>query len=73
MGKSVRWKGPETIKRGIDQTRLVITYEPGTPAANDAFHVLVLSASGTGRHRLHRARPVALPYVSSPTKTKLPF
>lgn len=53
MGKRVRWQHPELIRRGIDQTRLVINNANGTPAAHDAFHFLVLGDSGTGRHRRH--------------------
>ena len=53
MGKRVRWQHPELMRRGIDQTRLVIDDTNGSNAAHDAFHFLVLGDSGTGRHRRH--------------------
>ena len=53
MGKRVRWHHPELMRRGIDQTRLVINNATANPAAHDAFHFLVLGDSGTGRHRRH--------------------
>ena len=51
MRKRVRWKHPELMRRGIDQTRVVINNEDGNPANHAAFHFLVLGNSGTGRHR----------------------
>ena len=72
MGKRVRWQHPELIRRGIDQTRLVINNANGTPAAHDAFHFLVLGDSGTGRHRRH-SPPDELRNDFCPTKKLLPF
>lgn len=53
MAKRVRWQHPELMRRGIDQTRLVINNENGNPATDHPFHFLVLGDSGTGRHRRH--------------------
>lgn len=53
MAARVRWKHPELIRQGIDQTRLVIDQTIDQPGPDDAFHFLVLGDSGTGRHRFH--------------------
>ena len=51
MAARVRWKHPELIRQGIDQTRLVIDKGNDNPGSDDAFYFLVLGDSGTGRHR----------------------
>ncbi len=48
MHQRVRWQHPEIVKRGIDQTRLVIDDDG---ADQDRFSFLVIGDSGTGRHR----------------------
>ena len=53
MAERVRWKQPALTSRGIDQTRLVLDPDGDQPGQGDAFHVLVLGDSGTGRHRFH--------------------
>ena len=53
MAARVRWKHPELIRQGIDQTRLVFDQEFETSAGDDAFHFLVIGDSGTGRHRFN--------------------
>lgn len=53
MASRVRWKHPELIRQGIDQTRLVVDQSIDQPGPDEAFHFLVLGDSGTGRHRFH--------------------
>ena len=53
MAARVRWKHPEFIRQGIDQTRLVFDQEFETSARDDSFHFLVIGDSGTGRHRFN--------------------
>lgn len=48
MKERVRWQHAELNYRGIDQTRLSLSNDPGTL---DEFSFLVLGDSGTGRHR----------------------
>jgi len=53
MAARVRWKQPELVQHGIDQTRLVLDHETNRSERDEAFHFLVLGDSGTGRHRFH--------------------
>ncbi|MEO0828371.1 MAG: metallophosphoesterase, partial [Cyanobacteria bacterium J06642_9] len=51
MKQRVRWQHPEFLKRGIDQTRLVLETESTEDSPTDEFSFLVLGDSGTGDHR----------------------